>query len=144
MRLAPRSTWAIAVVPESSAAAKPAASAVSPDSRLALEEPWRSASVRMSPAAPGASVLIVSWTTRRKVSWSSAVASPTTAISAGRMVSVSWNARAREWLKPSAARKRAIESISSRRRPVRRSVSRASSPSSSSRVCGMVLAVVIA
>jgi hypothetical protein len=88
MRLAPRSTWAIAVVPDSRAAAKPATSAVSPDSLVALVDPWRRASVRMPPTAPGAIALIVSCTTRRKLSWSSAVAKPTTAISAGRIVSV--------------------------------------------------------
>ena len=61
---------------------------------------------------------------------------PTTAISAGSSVSVNWKASAREWLKPSAARKRTIESKSRRRRPVRLSVCSASSPSSSPRVGG--------
>jgi hypothetical protein len=34
------------------------------------------------------------------------VARPTTAMVAGSSVKVIWNAKAREWLKPSAARKR--------------------------------------
>ena len=60
MRLAPRSTWAIALIPANAAAMKPATSAVSPDSRDAAVEPWRRASVRISPTAPGASSSIVS------------------------------------------------------------------------------------
>ena len=103
--------------------------------RAALD-PCRSASVRISPAAPGASASMIARTVRVTLSWSSAAAKPTSAISAGSSVSVNWNASAREWLKPSAARKRATASASSRPRPVRRSVSNASSPSSSSRVCG--------
>jgi hypothetical protein len=61
----------------------------------------------------------------------------------GSTVRVTWKASARAWLKPSAARKRAIASRASVRRPVCRSVSNASSPSSSSRVIGTVDAVVI-
>ena len=75
-----------------------------------------------------------SCTARVKLSIPSAAARPTTAINAGRSVSVSWKASAREWLKASAARKRSMESITRRRRPQSRSVSKASSPSSSSRV----------
>ena len=60
----------------------PAASAVSPDSRP-LSEPWRSASVRISPGAPGVRSWIVSRTTRVKSSCPSTVARPTTAITAG-------------------------------------------------------------
>ena len=141
MRFAPRSTWPMADVPATTAASPPAASAVSPDS-CPLSEPWRSASVRMSPGAPGVRSRIVSRTTRVKSSWPSAAAKPTTAISAGSSVSVTWKASAREWLKPSAARKRVTASTSSRRRPVRRSVSSASSPSSSPRVGGTAVAVV--
>ena len=65
---------------------------------------------------------MMSRTTWVKSSCPSAAASPTTAITAGRSVSVNWTASAREWLKPSAARKRTIESTSRRRRPVRLSV----------------------
>ena len=56
--------------------------------------------------APGVRSRIVSRTTRVKSSCPSAAAKPTTAMSAGRSVSVTWKASAREWLKPSAARKR--------------------------------------
>ena len=96
------------------AAANPATTAVSPDSFRAVALPCRSASVRISPAAPGARSSTIAVTTCVKVSWSSAAARPTTAISAGRSVSVAWNASAREWLKPSAARKRVIESLEQR------------------------------
>ena len=87
-RFAPRSIWAMAVAPAIIAAMNPAMTAVSPDSRRALALPWRSASVRISPAAPGARSSTVSVTTRVKVSWSSAAARPTIAISAGSSVSV--------------------------------------------------------
>ena len=70
--------------------------------------------MRISPGAPGVRSWIVSRTTRVKSSCPSAAASPTTAISAGSSVSVTWNASAREWLKPSAARKRTIESSEQR------------------------------
>ena len=66
-----------------------------------------------------------------------------TVISAGTSVSASWNASARAWLKPSAARKRSNASSASRRRPVARSVASASSPSSPT-VEGTEVAVLIA
>ena len=53
----------------------PAASAVSPDS-CPLSEPCRSASVRISPGAPGVRSWIVSRTKRVKSSWPSAAARP--------------------------------------------------------------------
>ena len=138
MRFALRSSWPNAVVPETAVATPPNTSASLP---LPCP-PWRSASVIRSPAAPGARSPSTSRTTRVNVSWSSAVASPTSVISAGTIVSANWNASARAWLNPSAARKRSNASTSSLRRPVSRSVWSASSPSSP-RVEGTEVAVLI-
>ena len=79
-------------------------------------------------ASTRSTVWTMSWRNREACT---AVARPTVAITAGSRARVIWKARARVWLKPSAARKRWKESLASWPQPVRRSVRRASSPSSS-------------
>ena len=120
----------MATVAEARAATAPSSRAHRPP-RAALLAPWLMAWVKIWPAGPGASrstVWVSSWR-----SWSTfmAVASPTTAITNGSRVSITWKARLREWLVPSAARKRTNESLASWPQPVLRRVRRASSPSSS-------------
>jgi hypothetical protein len=129
-RLAPRSIWPMARVAEASAATAPARRAKIPPA-LALLAPWRMAWVKTWLAGPGASRSTLRVTRSRTWSTWRAVASPTTAMTNGSRVSITWKARAREWLKPSAARKRRKASLSSWAQPVLRRVCSASSPSSS-------------
>jgi hypothetical protein len=120
----------MATVAEARAATAPASRANTPP-RAALLAPWRMAWVKIWPAGPGAirsTVWVSSW---RNWSMFRTVVSPTTAMTNGSSVSMTWKAREREWLVPSAARKRTNESLASRAQPVLRSVRRASSPSSS-------------
>ena len=145
MRFAPRSTCAIAVVPASAAAIAPPVSAdlaglLARGARALLQRVGEDLADRARARAAGSSP-----GRRRRRTRSRARRPARRPRSApGSSVSVTWNASAREWLKPSAARKRSTASRTRRRRPTRRRVSSASSPSSSSsRVTGTRAAVVI-
>src|SRR5918996_1089981 len=135
MRLAPRSTCAMAVVPDKRAAKSPASSAFVPDS-----VPRSNASAITCCDWPGARPTSTSRIVFRTLSWSSTFAKPTPAMRAGIIVSVTWNASDREWFMPSPARNRAIESRISRRQPTPPSVRSGASPVTSN-VCGTVVAV---
>ncbi len=122
-------------------AAIPPTRTTRPDPDPALS-PCSRALVTKPPVGPRATSFIVSSIKRRKSFWSRSMTTPTKAINAGNAVSMNWNAKPREWLNPSAARKRSKESRASRPQPVLDSVSRASSPSSSW-VCGTAVAVLM-
>ena len=122
-------------------AAIPPTRTTRPDPDPALS-PCSRALVTKPPVGPRATSFIVSSIKRRKSFWSRSMTAPTKAINAGNAVSMNWNAKPREWLNPSAARKRSKESRASRPQPVLVSVSRASSPSSSW-VCGTAVAVLM-
>src|SRR6476619_5588892 len=129
MRLDPRSTWAMAVVIESSANTRPRPRASSPASLLL---PGPSTATASPPSCPGETFWIVAATTRAGCSWSRFAARPVSASRNGTTASDAWRARARLLVNPSPYRNRTNAPAPIRQRPNRRTSRQASSGSSSS------------
>ena len=129
-RFSARSIWPMSVVPVMSAVT-PTTTRTTYCPEAPVSYAWKTALVSALPAGPGtASMMVRTMVALRSVS-PSAAAIPTSRITPCTSSSDVTNASERAWLNPSAARKRTNASFTSFLRPVRRSVSRASSPLSS-------------
>nr|WP_236553951.1 hypothetical protein [Nocardioides sp. AX2bis] len=99
MRFVPRSTWAIAVVIETSATSSPSTSATSPE--VSGEVAARASASPASPPWPGETASMVCATTRAGFSSSMSAARPVTASRKGTTARQAWSASARLLVNPS-------------------------------------------